>query len=299
MRNTKATMSTTVVTMRDVFGSMARTIPCFAKEEQTGILPNRKRNGNYAEGGAMLLSNRTAVVTGGARGIGREIVLAFLREGATVEFFDLREGDHLAEYEAVAAQHGGDVRFREVNVTDETAVAEAIESVHQESGGLDVLVNNAGITRDGLIFRMKEEDWDAVLNVNLKSAFLCSKAASKLMIKRRTGSIINVASIVGVIGNAGQVNYSASKAGLIGLTKSLAREVASRGVRVNAVAPGFIETPMTEQLNEEQRNRLFEQIPMGRMGTPEEVAKVIVFLASDLASYVTGHVVHITGGLGM
>ncbi|HKJ86633.1 MAG TPA: SDR family oxidoreductase, partial [Spirochaetia bacterium] len=166
-------------------------------------------------------------------------------------------------------------------------------------GGLDTLVNNAGITRDNLLFRMTAKEWNDVISVNLTSAFLTSKLVVRQMAKQRSGSVINVASIVGIIGNAGQVNYSASKAGMIGLTKSMAREVAARNVRINAVAPGFINTKMTQSLNEEQQNALKTQIPMGRIGEPEEVAKAIVFLASDLASYLTGQVIHVTGGLGM
>ena len=246
----------------------------------------------------MLLKDKIAVVTGGSRGIGKEIVLAFLNEGATIYYLDLQDGDSLKEYQDLATNHGAKAFFKEANVADEERVNQVIDEIVKEAGGIDVLVNNAGITRDGLIFRMKTEDWKTVLDVNLSSAFYCSRAASRHMIKRG-GSIINVASIVGVIGNGGQTNYSASKAGLIGLTKSLAREVASRNVRVNAVAPGFIITPMTDKLNEDQKSALYGQIPMGRLGEPTEVAKVILFLASDLSSYVTGEVLKITGGLGM
>lgn len=247
----------------------------------------------------MLLKDKIAVVTGGSRGIGREIVLSFLNEGASIYFLDLQEGEYLSEYQSIAKSHGAGVWFKEANVADEDRVNTVIDEIAKEAGRIDILVNNAGITRDGLIFRMKTEDWKTVLDVNLSSAFYCSRAASRHMIKQKGGSIINVASIVGVIGNGGQTNYSASKAGLIGLTKSLAREVASRSVRVNAVAPGFIVTPMTDKLNEEQKAALYGQIPMGRLGEPAEVAKVILFLASDLSSYITGEVVKITGGLGM
>ncbi len=247
----------------------------------------------------MLVQGRTALVTGGSRGIGREIVLALLNNGASVYFIDLAEGESLAEYQEIAAKHGQKAVFKQGNVADEAAITATCEQILEESGGIDILVNNAGITRDGLIFRMTAQDWNDVLTINLTSAFYISKAISRSMIKRRVGSIINVASIVGVIGNGGQTNYSASKAGLIGFTKSLAREVAGRGVRVNAIAPGFINTKMTEQLNDEQRDALRAQIPLGRIGEPEEVAKVVLFLASDLASYVTGQVVHITGGMGM
>lgn len=247
----------------------------------------------------MLLEGKKALVTGGSRGIGREIVLAFLRNGASVYYVDLNPGESLDEYQSVAKEMGVEAFYKEGNVADEQTITATTEEILAESGGIDILVNNAGITRDGLIFRMSAEDWLNVLNINLTSAFYLSKALSRAMIKQRSGSIVNVASIVGMIGNAGQTNYSASKAGLIGFTKSLAREVAGRNVRVNAVAPGFIKTKMTEKLNEEQQKALRDQIPMGRIGEPEEVAKAIVFLCSDLASYITGQVIQVTGGMGM
>ncbi len=247
----------------------------------------------------MLLEGKKALVTGGSRGIGREIVLAFLRHGASVYYVDLNPGESLEEYQALAKETGAAAVYKEGNVADEQTITATTEEILAESGGLDILINNAGITRDGLIFRMSAEDWTSVLNINLTSAFYLSKVVSRAMIKQRSGSIVNVASIVGMIGNAGQTNYSASKAGLIGFTKSLAREVAGRNVRVNAVAPGFIKTKMTENLNEEQQQALREQIPMSRIGEPEEVAKAIVFLCSDLASYVTGQVIQVTGGMGM
>ncbi len=247
----------------------------------------------------MLLEGKKALVTGGSRGIGREIVLAFLRNGAGVYYVDLNPGESLDEYQSVAKEMGVEAFYKEGNVADEQTITATTEEILAESGGIDILVNNAGITRDGLIFRMSAEDWTSVLNINLTSAFYLSKVVSRAMIKQRSGSIVNVASIVGMIGNAGQTNYSASKAGLIGFTKSLAREVAGRNVRVNAVAPGFIKTKMTENLNEEQQQKLREQIPMSRIGEPEEVAKAIVFLCSDLASYITGQVIQVTGGMGM
>ena len=247
----------------------------------------------------MLLEGKKAIITGGSRGIGKEIVQAFLREGSSVYFIDLMPSEFMAEYEEIAGECGATVAYRECNVADETQVISVVKEIVEDSGGIDVLVNNAGITRDGLIFRMTEENWNAVLSVNLSSAFFMSKALARSMIKNRTGAIINVSSIVGVHGNAGQCNYSASKAGLIGLTKSLAKEVAGRNVRVNAVAPGFIKTAMTDKLTDQQREKLQEQIPMVRLGDPQEVAKVILFLASDLASYVTGQVILIDGGMGM
>ena len=247
----------------------------------------------------MLLEGKKAIVTGGARGIGKEIVTKFLGEGASVYFIDLQPSEFLAEYEKLAADCGGSVAYRECNVADEGQVESVTKEILNDSGGIDILVNNAGITRDGLIFRMSMQNWSDVINVNLTSAFLMSKALARSMISRRTGSIINVSSIVGVHGNAGQVNYSSSKAGLIGLTKSLAQELASRSVRVNAVAPGFIRTAMTDKLSDDQKEALQKQIPMVRLGEAEEVAKVILFLASDLASYVTGQVILIDGGMGM
>jgi len=247
----------------------------------------------------MLLEGKKALVTGGSRGIGREIVLAFLKEGASVWYVDIAEGDSLAEYTAIASANGAKVSYKECNVASEESVGTSVGEILSESDGLDVLVNNAGITRDNLLFRMSAQEWNDVLSVNLTSAFLISKLVLRQMARQRSGSVINVASIVGIIGNGGQTNYSASKAGLIGFTKSSSREVAARGVRVNAVAPGFINTRMTQALTEEQRLALTQQIPMGRIGDPEEVAKVILFLASDLASYLTGQVIQITGGLGM
>ncbi len=247
----------------------------------------------------MLVNGKKALVTGGARGIGREIVLSFLNNGASVYFIDINESEYMAEYEALAKEKGVSVFFRKANVADEDEITAVCEKILEESGGIDILVNNAGITRDGLIFRMSAKDWDDVLRINLTSAFYISRVISRAMIKQRSGAIVNIASIVGVIGNAGQCNYSASKAGLIGLTKSLAREVASRGVRVNAVAPGFIKTPMTDKLNEAQVKAMSEKIPLVRLGLPSEVASVVLFLASELSSYVTGEVIKIDGGMGM
>ncbi len=247
----------------------------------------------------MLLTGKNALVTGGSRGIGRAIVLAFLREGASVWFVATRPSEHMEEYEKQARESGGRVVFKRSDVSDEAAIGAVVEEVAAEAGRIDILVNNAGITRDGLVFRMSTQDWEDVIRTNLTSAFFTTRTVARQMIRQRSGAIINVSSIVGVIGNAGQTNYAASKAGLIGFSKSLAREVASRGVRVNVVAPGFIETSMTEKLSEEQRNTLFGQIPLGRIGTPDETASAVLFLASDLSSYITGHVLLVDGGMGM
>lgn len=247
----------------------------------------------------MLLKDKKALITGGARGIGREIVVSFLKEGASVSFIDLNPSEYMDEYEKTAAKSGAEVSFYQGNVANEEEISGIVQEILKKSGGIDILVNNAGITRDNLFFRMSAKEWNDVLSINLSSAFYISKGVARQMAKQRSGSIINISSIVGVIGNAGQANYSASKAGMIGLTKSLAREVGSRGVRVNAVAPGFIQTAMTDKLNENQKEALLTQIPLGRLGNPSEVASAVLFLASDLASYVTGQVVHITGGMGM
>jgi 3-oxoacyl-[acyl-carrier protein] reductase len=248
----------------------------------------------------MLVQGKNVLITGGAQGIGREMVLIYLRNGASVWYIDLRQGDSFEEYETIAKEKGVSVAFREGNVADEDGITAVAKDILKDSGGIDILVNNAGITRDGLSFRMSAKDWNDVLSINLTSAFYLSKViVQDMFMKKRAGAVVNVASIVGVIGNGGQVNYSASKAGLIGFTKSLAREVASRNIRVNAVAPGFIQTKMTDKLTEDQRKALINQIPMVRLGQPEDVAKAALFLSCDLSSYITGHVVHVTGGLGM
>ena len=247
----------------------------------------------------MLLRGKRALITGGSRGIGREITLTFLREGASVYYISLNPGDSLDEYRAVAAESGTQVIYKEGNVADEETITAVALEILQESNGIDVLVNNAGITRDNLLFRMSSREWQDVLDINLNSAFYMSKVIGRQMMKNRSGSIINLTSITGIIGNGGQTNYATSKAGLIGFTKSMAREIGKRNVRVNAVAPGFINTRMTQKLNEEQKMAIQQNIPMDRIGEPQEVAKAVLFLASDLSSYITGHVLHVTGGLGM
>ena len=247
----------------------------------------------------MLLEGKKAIVTGGSRGIGLEIVKKFLSEGASVYFMDLIESEAMGDFQALAKETGASVTFKKTDVSSEEEVTRVVKEILEDSGGIDVLVNNAGITRDGLIFRMPVENWEMVLKINLTSAFLLSKHLAMAMMKRKTGSIVNMASVVGIGGNPGQTNYSASKAGLIGFTKSLAKEVATRGVRVNAVAPGYIDTEMTQKLNDQAREAMLSQVPMGRPGTPEEVAKVVLFLASDLASYITGRVIQIDGGMAI
>ncbi|MCD6121543.1 MAG: 3-oxoacyl-[acyl-carrier-protein] reductase [Spirochaetales bacterium] len=246
----------------------------------------------------MLFKGKNAIVTGGSRGIGLEIVKALLTEGANVYYISRTKGEKHGELEKAASASGSSVYWKQADVSKES-VAEVLAGIVKEAGRINILINNAGITRDGLIFRMKTEDWDSVLSVNLKSAFLTCREISRVMIKQRFGVIVNISSVVGIIGNAGQTNYSASKAGLIGFTKSLAREVASRGVRVNAVAPGFVETDMTKNLGEKARESLKTQIPLGRTAQPEEIASVVVFLASDRASYITGQVLVVDGGMAI
>ena len=245
----------------------------------------------------MLLKGKKAVVTGGARGIGKEIVMDFLKEGASVTFVDLNPSEFMAEMEAAAktAEAGGKVAFKKGDVSNAEEISKVMEEIIKEMDGLDVLVNNAGITRDGLIFRMSIDAWQKVLTINLTSAFLVSQVVARHMIKQRSGSIVNMASIVGVGGNAGQANYAASKAGLIGLTRSLAKEVGGRGVRVNAVAPGYIDTDMTKGLPDQAKQLFLQSIAMNRPGAPQEVAKVVTFLASDMAAYVSGDVIRVDG----
>ncbi|HOT61353.1 MAG TPA: 3-oxoacyl-[acyl-carrier-protein] reductase [Treponemataceae bacterium] len=246
----------------------------------------------------MLLQGKTALITGASRGIGKEIARRFIEEGASVWGLATKPSAGAQELAAFAAERG--VAFHEVvaDISDPESVKAAVSAALSESGGFSVLVNNAGITRDGLSFRMKLEDWEQVLRVNLTGTFLVTQVVSSDMIKKRAGSIINLTSIVGVRGQAGQVNYAASKAGLIGYTKSLAKEVAGRGVRVNAIAPGYIATEMTDAISEEARAVWLEQIPMKRAGSVADVANVACFLASDLSEYITAQVIGVDGGMG-
>jgi 3-oxoacyl-[acyl-carrier protein] reductase len=244
------------------------------------------------------MMGRIVWVTGGSRGIGLEIVKCFARLGDKVWFNDLREEDVRVAVSALQAE-GFQVAGRACSVTDFTAVEKLVEEIVATDGRLDVLVNNAGITRDGLMMRMAEDQWQAVIQTNLTGCFTTIRHAIKPMMKQRGGRIINIASVVGVMGNAGQANYSAAKAGVIGLTKTMARELASRGVLVNAVAPGYIETDMTAQLSEAARGELTRQIPLGHTGQAADVAAVVRFLASADASYITGQVLQVDGGMHM
>jgi 3-oxoacyl-[acyl-carrier protein] reductase len=243
----------------------------------------------------MRFKDKIVMVTGGAAGIGRVTAEAFAREGAKLAICDVNP----QAGEAAAQALGPEASFQKVDVVSDAEVAAWVESTVQRYGRIDVLVNNAGITRDALLLRMKESDWDLVLNINLKGAFLCTRAVVRHMAQQRSGRVVNVASVVGVVGNVGQANYVASKAGLIGLTKTVAREFAARGITVNAVAPGYIETQMTAVLSDKVKEAFLAQIPLGRAGSPEEVAAAVTFLASDQAAYLTGQVLHVSGGMYM
>jgi 3-oxoacyl-[acyl-carrier protein] reductase len=247
----------------------------------------------------MLLDGKTALVTGASRGIGRAIAIRLASEGAAVAINYAGNVKAAEEVKAVIEAAGGRAMLVQADVADSTAVDAMIKAVIEAFGQIDILVNNAGITRDGLLMRMKEEDWDAVINTNLKGIFHCTKAVSKLMMKKRYGRIVNMASVVGLIGNAGQSNYAAAKAGVIGFSKSMARELASRGITVNMVAPGFIDTDMTAVLPDKVREAMVADIPLGKIGTPENVADAVVFLVSDQASYITGQTINVDGGMVM
>lgn len=241
---------------------------------------------------------RIALVTGAARGIGRSIAEKLASQGADLALCDLEAG-WLSDTAAAVEALGRKAKAYSVDVRSMQGVQDVVSAVHSDFGQIDILVNNAGITKDGFMMRMSEEDWDAVIDVNLKGTFNFTKHTSKIMMKQRSGAIVNIASIIGLIGNAGQCNYAASKAGVIALTKSAAKELASRGIRSNAVAPGFIQTKMTDALSEDVRQKMLDAIPMGRFGQAEDVANVVAFLASDASSYMTGQVLTISGGMVM
>lgn len=247
----------------------------------------------------MLLENKGAVVTGGSRGIGRAVAEALAAEGATVAV--IYAGNTKAAEDTVRAieEAGGKAFAVQCDVADEAAVTDMVKMVHEKLGTIDVFVNNAGITRDGLLMRMKREDWDAVLSTNLTGVYNCTKAVTKIMMKQRSGSIINMTSVVGETGNAGQANYAVAKAGVIGFTKSVAKELASRNIRVNAVAPGCIDTDMTAVLSDAVKEEMIKSIPLGRTAAPEEVAQAVVFLASQKAGYITGQTLNVDGGMVM
>jgi len=245
----------------------------------------------------MGLENKVAIITGGARGIGKAIARKLSQEGAAIVLCDL-----LDEVTATAEElrsEGAEALPLKVDITNLEAVESMVKTVIEKLGSVDILVNNAGIVRDALLVRMKESDWDAVLAVNLKGTFNCTKAVARSMMKQKSGKIVNIASVMGIIGNVGQANYSASKAGIIGLTKSAAKELGRRGINVNAVAPGYIVSKMTESLPESEKKKVLDLIPLGLLGYPEDVANVVAFLVSDSAGYVTGQVIPVDGGLVM
>ncbi len=246
----------------------------------------------------MRLKDKNALITGGAQGIGKAIALGMAKEGANIGIADVNIEN--AENTALEVRTSGVKSIAvKLDVSRQDNVSNTFQTFVKELGALDILVNNAGITRDTVLLRMKEEDWDAVLNVNLKGSFLCSKEAVKIMAKQRSGKIISISSVVAFIGNPGQANYSSSKAALIGLTKTIAKEYASRGIRANAIAPGFIQTAMTDALTDEVKGEMKRAIPLGQFGTPEDVANIVIFLASNESDYITGQVIHVNGGMYM
>ena len=247
----------------------------------------------------MLLDGKVALITGASRGIGRAIALKLAAEGAKVAINYAGNTAKAEEVKAEIEKNGGEAILVQADVADSAAVETMVNTVVEKFGQIDILVNNAGITRDGLLMRMKDEDFDAVINTNLKGVFYCTKLVSKLMMKKRSGRIINMASVVGLMGNAGQTNYAAAKAGVIGFSKSAAKELAARGITVNMVAPGFIDTDMTAAMTDKAKEMTLTGIPLNRMGTPEDVANAVAFLVSDNASYITGQVINVDGGMVM
>ncbi|NTU59335.1 MAG: 3-oxoacyl-[acyl-carrier-protein] reductase [Chlorobiaceae bacterium] len=245
-----------------------------------------------------MFKGKTAIVTGSARGIGQSIALDLASKGADLVICDVK-AEWLTETEAALKQLGAKVTCKELDVTSSEACQKVFNEIAEENGRIDILVNNAGITRDGLLMKMSDEDWDAVLTVNLKGTFNCTKAVSRTMMKQRSGSIINIASVVGLMGNAGQANYAASKGGVIAFTKSVAKELASRNIRANAVAPGFISSKMTDALSDDVRQKMLDAIPLNSFGTPQDVANAVAFLAGDQSSYITGQVLSVNGGMVM
>ncbi len=247
----------------------------------------------------MRLENRVSMITGGARGIGKEIAMLFAKEGSEIAICDVDEEALSAAKQEIEGSTGRKVLTGKVDVTSLKEAEAFVKKILDNLGKLDILVNNAGITRDNLLLRMTEEEWDAVLDVNLKGAFNCIKAVTRPMMKQRSGNIVNMASIIGIMGNAGQANYSASKGGLIALTKTVAKELASRNINANAIAPGFIQTDMTDKLTDEMKQNLLKFVPLGRMGKTDDVANLALFLAGNEASYITGQVVTVDGGMVM
>lgn len=246
-----------------------------------------------------MLKNKIALITGAGRGIGRAIAIALAKEGAEVVINYNGSEERAKEVKQTIEENGGKASIYKCNVSDFVACEAMIKDIVKEYGHLDILVNNAGITKDGLIMKMKEEDFDSVLNVNLKGTFNTIRHSARQMLKQRCGKIINISSVSGILGNVGQANYAASKAGVIGLTKTMARELGSRGITVNAIAPGFVDTEMTEVLSEEIRENACKQIILGRFGKPEDIANIAVFLASDKADYITGQVISVDGGMNV
>lgn len=246
-----------------------------------------------------MLKNKIALITGAGRGIGRAIAIALGKEGAEVVINYNGSEERAKEVKQTIEENGGKASIYKCNVSDFVACEAMIKDIVKEYGHLDILVNNAGITKDGLIMKMKEEDFDSVLNVNLKGTFNTIRHSARQMLKQRSGKIINISSVSGILGNVGQANYAASKAGVIGLTKTMARELGSRGITVNAIAPGFVDTEMTEVLSEEIRENACKQIILGRFGKPEDIANTAVFLASDKADYITGQVISVDGGMNV